>query len=131
MIDRTRLSGEQTSFLEKIAKNAVMSHDFVLEEKARLLKACLDIAILTEMANRSAVSASDIIVLFKKNYGVQISPGTVYPIFYKLERRGFIRLLPDRRKKFYVLSDSGRKALESLQHRLEEVQSFLVCLVNR
>jgi DNA-binding PadR family transcriptional regulator len=131
MKNRVHLSGEQHSFWENREKNIVSNHDFVSEEKARLLKACLDIAILTEMAKRSVVSASDIIVLIKKNCGIQISPGTVYPVLYRLERRGYSRLLPDRRKMFYILTDSGKKALEDLQQRFEDMQSFIICLVNR
>jgi len=131
MIDRIHLSGEQPSFLEKIDKNAVLGHDFVLEEKAKLLKACLDIAILEEMTKRNAVSAPDIIVFFEKNYDIRLSPGTVYPILCRMERRGYIRVLPNRKKRFYVLADSGRKALESLQQHLDDVQSFITGLLNK
>ena len=131
MIDRIHLSGEQTSFFENVKKKAVVSDEFVLEEKAKLLKACSDIAILTEMTKRNAVSAPDIIDFFRKNYDIRLSPGTIYPILCRMERRGYIRLLPNRRKKFYVLTDSGRKALQNLQERLEEIQSFIICLVNK
>jgi DNA-binding PadR family transcriptional regulator len=131
MIDRIHLSGERPSFLEKIDKNAVPGYEFVLEEKAKLLKACLDIAILEEMTKRNAVSAPDIIVFFEKNYDIRLSPGTVYPVLCRMERRGYIRVLPNRKKRFYVLADSGREALESLQQRLDDVQSFIIGLLNK
>ena len=131
MKDRVHFSGEQPSFWKNIERNAASRHDFVLEEKAKLLKACSDIAILTEMAKRSAVSARDITVLFRDNCGIQVSPGSVYNVLYRLERRGYSRLLPNRRKQLYVLTDSGKKALENLQQRLGDIQSFIVCLINR
>lgn len=49
------LSGEHTSFLENMEKTKAIGHEFLLEEKAKLLKACSDIAILTEMTRREAV----------------------------------------------------------------------------
>ena len=89
-----------TSFLKNNVKNAFIADEFVSEEKAKLLKACSDIAILTEMGKRNAVSAGDIIDFFEKNYDIRISPGTLYPILYKLERRGFIRALANRKRGF-------------------------------
>jgi hypothetical protein len=42
MMDGVHLSGEHTSFLEHIQKTETICHEFVLEEKAKLLKACSD-----------------------------------------------------------------------------------------
>jgi DNA-binding PadR family transcriptional regulator len=83
------------------------------------------------MTIREAVSATDVIILFEKNYDVRLSPGTLYPILYRLERRGYIKELPKRRKKFYVLTDSGRKVLEDIEQRLKEIQIFITCLLNK
>jgi DNA-binding PadR family transcriptional regulator len=65
------------------------------------------------------------------NCGVRISPGMLYPILYRLETRGYIRELPRRRKKLFVLTDLGRKALEDVEHPLEEIQIFIICLLNQ
>ncbi len=131
MKDGTYLGGKQSGFFDSTDKNSFVDYEFVLEEKTKLLKACSDIAILAEIAKRSALSALDIIVLFKKNYDTQMSPGMVYSILRRLEQSGYIRLLPYRRKRFYVLADSGRKALESLQQRFEDIQNFIVCSLCR
>ena len=129
MDDRIHLSGEQTSVLENI-ENSVFDNKFVLEEKRKLLKAFSDIAILDELTKGEPLSASDIIVFFHKNYDIRMSPGTLYSILYKLERRGYIKVISDKKTRLYVLADSGRTALDSLQARLEEIQSFIISLLN-
>jgi hypothetical protein len=48
------------------------SNNFVAEEKGKLLKACADIAILSELNKRAGISGSDVIFLFKDKYGVRI-----------------------------------------------------------
>jgi DNA-binding PadR family transcriptional regulator len=131
MINRNHLNGEQTIFLKNIKKNAYIDNKFVLEEKEKLLKACADIAILTEMTERKAMSATDIILFFEKNYEVSLSPGTVYPILYRLEGKGYIRLLLNRKKKTYVLAESSRKAMKDLQQRIVEIQSFIIFLIHK
>jgi DNA-binding PadR family transcriptional regulator len=131
MKDGTYPSGKQPGLFSGTDKNSFVDYEFVMEEKTKLLKAFSDIAILTEIAKRSALSALDIIVFFKENYDAQISPGMVYSILRRLERSGYIRVLPYRRKRFYVLADSGRKALESLQQRFEDIQSFIVCSLSK
>lgn len=103
--------------------------DFISEERRKLLKACLDIAILTELTKREALSARDITNLLKINYNTLMSPGTLYPIFYRLERKGLIRELHGRRKKLFVLTYSGKKAMEDFQRHLEEIYGHIYCLL--
>jgi len=130
MTDGIHLGGEQTKVLENI-ENSVFDNKFVLEEKRKLLKAFSDIAILDELTKGEPLNASDIIVFFHKNYDIRMSPGTLYPILYKLERRGYIKVIPDKKTRLYVLADSGRTALNSLQTRLEEIQIFIISLLNK
>jgi hypothetical protein len=47
----------------------IMIDDFLLEEKRRLLRACSDVIILTEISKRGGLSAFDVIALFKEKYG--------------------------------------------------------------
>jgi DNA-binding PadR family transcriptional regulator len=39
------------------------------------------------------------------------NPGTLYPALQELERRGLVETRREGRKKFYVLTDSGRKGV--------------------
>ena len=86
---------------------------------------------MAEMAQRSVMKATDIIDFFDKNCRFQISPGTIYPILDKLEKKGYIRKLPNTAKRLYVLTNSGKNELETLQQSMEEAQSFITQLINR
>jgi DNA-binding PadR family transcriptional regulator len=127
MKDEVYLVGKQHGLFENTTENSFIDYEFVSEEKAKLLKACADIAILTEIAKKNALSVLDIIVLFKKDYDDQIRPSMVCSILHRLEQRGYIKLLLQGRKRFYVLTESGRTALESLHQRFEDIQSFIIC----
>ena len=131
MIDRVHPSGEQTIFLNNTVKNMVPVDEFVLEEKVKLLKACLEIMILEEVSQRAAMCPLDVIVFCEKNYDIRLSPGTIYPVLRRMEAKGYIKTLPDRRKKIYVLSKSGEKALKNFYQCLEEVNGFFISLLNK
>ena len=81
-------------------KNVVITNDFDLEEKGRLLKAWLNVVILAEMNKRLWLSAPEVIALFKEKYNIQISSGTIYPIFRRMEKKRDIKILPNRSKNF-------------------------------
>ncbi len=112
-------------------KSVVDTTDFIVEEKEKLLKACSEVVILTEISKRGRLSAPDIIALFREKYDTQISPGTVYPILYRMERRRYIRLLSRRRKNLYILSNSGQKVLNELQLSFTEIQNFVSSLFDK
>ena len=86
---------------------------------------------MAEMAQRSAMKATDIIDFFDKKCSFQISPGTLYPILDKLEKKGYIRKLPNTAKRLYRLTDSGKSELKTLQQSMEEAQNFIAQLINR
>ena len=130
MISESCFSCENTHFLS-IRKNDAFNQEFVLERKEKLLLAFSDIAILEEITKRNALSVPDIISFFDTKYGIKISPGTIYPIFYRLESRGCIRVLPNRKKKIYVLAGSDNQTLKNLQYHIEEIQSFIICLLDK
>ncbi|MCW4047877.1 MAG: PadR family transcriptional regulator [Candidatus Bathyarchaeota archaeon] len=112
-------------------KNAAHAYDFVVEEKGKFLKAYSEVTILAEMNKRLGLSATDVIALFKEKYGKQMSPGTIYPLLRRMEQKKLIKLIPNRRKKFYVLTDSGKKALNDLQLNLKEIQVFIFYLLTK
>jgi DNA-binding PadR family transcriptional regulator len=128
---RRRLNGEYAIFLENVERNEAIGNDFVLEAKAKLLRSYSKIAILAELTKEAAVSAKQLNVLFEKNCGVRLSPGTLYPILYRLENRGYIRELPKRKRRLFVLTDLGRKVLDGIEHPLKEIQVFIICLLTK
>jgi DNA-binding PadR family transcriptional regulator len=66
--------------------HGLIAKKIVLYEKGKLLKACADIAILSELIKRSRLSGADIVHLFRSKYGVQMSPGTIYSILQRMEK---------------------------------------------
>jgi len=62
-------------------------NNFIVGAKRKLLKACADIAILSELNKPSRLSGADIVYLFRSKYGMQMSPGTVYPILQRMEKK--------------------------------------------
>ena len=81
------------------------------------------------MSQRTAINVTSIITYFEEKFNIQISPGTIYPIFKKLEKKGYIKKLPNRTKTLYVLTGSGRTMLMNIQYNLDEVQSFMSKLI--
>jgi DNA-binding PadR family transcriptional regulator len=114
-----------------VEKNVPNTNNFVSEKKCKLLKACADLAILAELSKQAVLSGPDIISLFKDKYGMQMSPGTIYPILCSMEKKRLIRPLPNRKKKVYALTTLGKEALYTFQVNLEEIQGFIVCLATK
>lgn len=86
-------------------------------------------AILNEMTYISAVSIPGIIESFVKKHAVYISSGTVYPVFEKLEKQGYIMKLPNRLTRLYCITTQGRNMLENVQQNVDELYGFLLELV--
>jgi PadR family transcriptional regulator, regulatory protein PadR len=55
----------------------------------------------------------------------RISPGTLYPILYSLERKGYLRSRERRSgkslRKIYCATSQGRKALEASKDKIREL----------
>lgn len=85
-----------------------------LEVRKRVLKAVLAPAILAVLSEMTMSSATNLIAVFKKRYGIQLSPGTVYPVLYALEKENEIKKLPHRIRNLYVITKKGKKTIEDL-----------------
>lgn len=57
--------------------------------------------------------------------GVQIEPGTLYPLLRRLEKQGFLESKWDtnetRPRKYYLLSDTGKQALNVLHAEWQSI----------
>ncbi|MBN1357397.1 helix-turn-helix transcriptional regulator [Candidatus Bathyarchaeota archaeon] len=82
------------------------------------------------MSERRFLSAPNIIEVFKKRYKIQLSAGTVYPVLYALEKDGKITRLPNRRKKFYVLTNEGKATINNIRENVEELHKIINELVS-
>lgn len=59
------------------------------------------------------------------NHGYEISPGTMYPTLYQMEKRGYLkkeeRLVEGKVRKYYVITPEGRDALEEACKKIKEL----------
>lgn len=84
--------------------------------RKRVLKGCLDVAIMAQLSERRVLSATNIISILEKRYNIQLSAGTVYPVLYALERDGKINRVPYyRAKRLFVLTSKGREEIKYFQ----------------
>jgi DNA-binding PadR family transcriptional regulator len=93
--------------------------------RKRILKACLSAAIMAQLSERRVLSATNLIEIFKRRYNIQLSAGTVYPVLYALEKDGKIARLPNRRKRFYVLTDKGKASIKNIRGNVEELHKMI------
>jgi DNA-binding PadR family transcriptional regulator len=97
----------------------------ILKVRKRVLTACLDVAIMSQLSERRVLSATNIISIFKKRYNIQLSAGTVYPVLYALEKDGNIRRLPNRRKKLYVLTSKGKETIKNFRENVGNLNTLI------
>jgi DNA-binding PadR family transcriptional regulator len=64
-----------------------------------------------------------------KEHGLQIDQGTLYPLLRRLESQGLLqsnwRIEADRPRRYYILSDEGRKLLPSLKTEWTSIVSMM------
>ena len=58
-------------------------------------------------------------------HGYDLSPGTLYPLFHRLEQQGFLmhedRVVDGRIRKYYTITDEGRTALSEAKQKIAEL----------
>lgn len=58
-------------------------------------------------------------------HGYRLGPGTIYPLFHGMERRGWLRgnseIVEGRRRKIYIATAAGRRALKLARIRVREL----------
>ena len=68
-----------------------------------------------------------------KEKGLQVEPGTLYPLLRRLEKQGFLESKWDtnetRPRKYYLLSDTGKEALGLLLKELESIDTSMNDLI--
>lgn len=60
-----------------------------------------------------------------ERHGYRLGPGTVYPLLHSMERRGWLksqhRLVDGHKRKVYVATGAGRRALVLARERVREL----------
>ena len=75
------------------------------------------------------MSGYDVIEYTHKKFNFLISSGTVYSLLYSMERDGLVKGKRTNRKRIYTLTDKGEKTIKVLQNANDEIQNFVVKLL--
>jgi len=78
-----------------------------------LMKSFLDIIVLA-MLNGNPVHGYKVIAELHRSFGVLLSPGTLYPRLYSLQKEKLIDVMEDKRRKLYFLTPEGRKRVSTV-----------------
>ena len=94
----------------------------------RIIKDFMDIVILAELKKGHTMSGYDFILFIQKKFRILISPGTVYSVFYALERDGLTEGMLNTRKRVYRLTDKGKETINNILNAKEKIQRFMTTL---
>lgn len=79
-----------------------------------LVKSFLDIIVLA-MLNGEPVHGYKIIAELHRTFGVLLSPGTLYPLLYRLEDGKLVKVREFKRRKLYRLTPLGRRTVSKVK----------------
>lgn len=99
------------------------------EMRGRIVKAFLDILILTESRNKP-IGGYDVIAFVNKKFHILLSSGTVYSTLYSLERDGLIQANFVRRSRVYKLTDIWEKTIQAYLNLNKKIQVFFASLLS-
>ena len=93
-----------------------------------LVKKNLDIIILS-MLKDNPIHGYKIIADLHNTFGVLLSPGTLYPLLYRLVSEELITVEVERRRKLYTLTSNGerrtREFVESYKKLVDRIVNFI------
>ena len=100
-----------------------------VEFRFRLVKDLLDYIILKYSREQSRVSGYELTGWVNRDYGVPVSPRTIYLKLYSLERQGLIRGVQQGRRREFTITKKGRETIDGILS--EPVGEKFLCLRSR
>ena len=86
---------------------------YIFEQKKKVLLGMMDILILSWIKT-VPLCGQDIMDKIKKEYGVSIGSGTMYPILFNLYGKDIVNTTRVNKKKLYHLTEKGKEIVDSL-----------------
>lgn len=103
----------------------MVNEEFMEKLRERVIKSFMDILILKVLKTGSILSGYDLLGLIHKEFGVLISPGSVYSMLYSLERNALIEGTWSRRKRVYSLTEEGEETVKAILGAKEELHRLI------
>ena len=97
---------------------------YILNQKKKALLGIIDILIL-QWVKENPMSGQDIMNKIQKQFGIKISPGTMYPILFTLKERRLVDVRLYNKRKLYFLTDKGKIAVKSLVKNFLDIKRKL------
>jgi len=94
----------------------------------RIIRNFLDVLILTEL-RKGSLSGYDVITFVHEKFHLLVSSGTVYSMFYSLERNGLIVGAWMQRKRVYRLTDEGKRTIKRIMSASDETRYLVLSLL--
>lgn len=94
----------------------------------RHVKAFLDLLVLALLEDHPQCGY-DILAVIHRKFNVLLSPGTLYPLLYALEKKGLIEARTHDRRKNYVISEKGSNMLKHLSRIFENSSINILSLM--
>jgi len=93
-----------------------------------LVKSFLDIIVLS-MLKETPSHGYGIIADIHKRFDVLLSPGTLYPLLYSLEKKDLITIEQDGRRKNYLLTEKGTlqadRVISTYSTQIRDILKFI------
>lgn len=114
-----------------------MALKFVVPEKVdinskavyeRHVKAFLDLLVLALLEDKPRCGY-DILAIIHRKFNVLLSPGTLYPLLYALEKRGFIEGQVQNRRRNYAISKKGSNMVKRLSRDFKDSSLTLLSVM--
>lgn len=126
--EETPIQAKGEKLLENESNSMLNPEDFgvfLYETRKRIIDAFLPLIIIEVMLDSQIESPTNIIQRISKEYNINISSGTVYPVFAKLRNQGLIRKRP--KSTYYLLTEKGQSYAKNLpnQRRKLVTRSFV------
>jgi hypothetical protein len=96
---------------EKSIESPTYDQFFYLSWK-KIIVSCLAPLIMKKLYEVEIISPSTVISMVRRQFNIGLSPGTVYAVFFKLEREGNIERLVHKTNRLYTLTPKGRERIE-------------------
>jgi len=95
---------------------------------AKLVKSFLDVIVLT-MLLQGPIHGYKLIADIHTLFGVLLSPGSLYPFLYSLEKEQLVNTQQEGKRKQYVLTSEGRMRVTTMRSfyntHVNRIQKFL------
>jgi len=106
------------------------NHMYISKTKKKVLLAAMDILVLSWLKSQP-LCGKDIRDIIRKKFGLNIGPGTLYPILYQLMDKDFMEVRVYHKKKLYFLTKTGKEISSRVQKNYFKMQKAINFLLKK